>query len=156
MGMTIRDFDDLELQGASQGKRQFGPVVLSRDGDHQAVIKTAKVINPPGKPASLLVVFDLQSGEQVSKFFAINSQSEKGQKYALRMQNSLANSVGFIKCPDDPALLVGKNLTIRAKTGPWFKDQSQESTEIIAFSPPKVAPVPPTHAAGKALDEMPF
>ena len=156
--MNIRDFDEIERQRQSEAKRQFGPTVLSRDGDHQAAVKAAKIIAPQGKPSSLLIIFTLDGGQEISKFFAINAATEKGQKYAHRMLSQLANSCGLIRTPDDPNILVGKRVTLKVRTGPWWKDEAQESTEVIGFSPVKAPPSPPSQATatGSDLDNMPF
>ena len=158
--MNIRDFDEVERQRQSEAKRQFGPTVLSRDGDHQATVKAAKVITPQGKPSSLLIIFTVDGGQEITKFLAINAATEKGQKYAHRMLGQLANSCGLIRTPDDPNSLVGKRVTLKVRTGPWWKDNTQESSEIINFSPAKVAPVTTAPSqeitTGEGLDGMPF
>ena len=158
--MNIRDFDGIERQRQSEAKRQFGPTVLSRDGDHQATVKACKIITPQGKPSSLLIIFALDGDQEVVKFFAINSQSEKGQKYAHRMLGQLANSCGLIRTPDDPNSLVGKRVTLKVKTGPWWRDNTQEATEVVGFAPAKEAPPasqsPQGFSVGEGLDGMPF
>ena len=149
--MNIRDFQQ-------PPRRQFSPTVLEQDGDFQVTIKAAKVLAPVGKPPGLLLAFTLAGGQELTKYISLAPATPKAKHFCDAMREKLAVAAGLTRFPDDPALLVGRLVTVRTKTGPWYKDPQQESTEIIGFSPAQAPPSSPSQAiaTGDDLDAMPF